>query len=196
MQIASAYGKNAAARIEFRDGKVWLTIAPAAQGNNGRKYEWSQKKNFNLDRSELHAMKVVMDTALRRDVASAQVLCNSLFGKGKNNCLFTHVTNQGQVLGGLSLHTDDKGGIYAPFSFRISYYSKEAAGKEDSAQVSMTRINAMMIIRDIEVFNTEYVQNMVRLEMADTQAKERQPGSWRGEENHERGFDSFPGDLP
>lgn len=196
MQIASAYGKNAAAWIEFRDGKVWLTLSPASQGNqgNGRRYDWTQKKNFNLDRSELHAMKVVMDTALRRDVASARALCNSLLDK--DNCLFIHVTPQGQAIGGLSLHADDKGGIYAPFSFRISYYSKESAGKEDTIKVGMTRINAMMIIRDIEVFNTEYVQNMVRLEMADTPAKERQPGSWRGEENHERGFDSFPGDLP
>lgn len=196
MVIASAYGKNAAARIEFRDGKVWLALAPAAQSSqgNGRRYDWTQKKNFNLDRSELHAMKVVMDTALRRDIATAQALCNSLLNK--DNCLFIHVAPQGQAIGGLSLHTEDKGGIYAPFTFRISYYSKSSPGKEDVIQVGMTRVNAMMIIRDIEVFNTEYVQYMARLEMADTMARERQPGSPRGEENNDRGFDQFPGDLP
>jgi len=170
--IASTYGKNAAGKIEFRDGKLYLTIAPAANETSERRYDWNNKKNFRLDRSELHAMKVVMETALKKNVGTAQELCGSLFGTGKKNCIFTHVTPMGQAMAGVEL-TEDNTGMYAPFRFRITYYSKAQQGKEETFRVGLTRMNAMMIINDISVFNQEFVQNMVRQEMATARAREQ-----------------------
>jgi len=194
--LASTYGKNAAGRIEFRDGTLYLTIAPALTDTSERRYDWNNKKNFRLDRSELHAMKVVMETALTKNVGAAQELCGTLFGTGKKNCIFTHVTPMGQAMAGVEL-TEDNAGMYAPFRLRITYYSKNQSGKEETLRVGMTRMNAMMIINDISVFNQEFIQNMVRHEIATARTREQLNGNNKQAELNGNRYDgSEDGMLP
>lgn len=178
MQIASTYGKNAAAKIDYRDGKMYLTIAPAAGETTPktRRYDWDKKKNFKLERNELVAMRYVMETALKKGVQEAQRVCESLFGKDKKNCLFIHVTDHGQAFGGVEL-SDRDAGTYAPFNYRITFYSKAQQGKEDTLRVGMTRINAMSMIRDIDLFTSEYFRNRLAAEMLKEKSEAQQYGA-------------------
>ena len=164
MQIASAYTKMAAGWINRgKDGKVYLIIAPATgAGGENPKYDWEKRKNFNLSRSELIAMQHVMETALKKGVAEAQKTCESLLGNGMKSCLFVHVTDHGQAIGGIDLFEGQ--GVYAPFRFRITFKPKN--GNEETIYVGTTRVNAMAIIKDIELFNTEYFRNRLAAEMA------------------------------
>lgn len=175
MQLVSAYGSSAAAKIDYRDGKVYLSIAPAVQESTGatRRYDWEKKKNFKLERSELVALRYVMETAFKKGVSEAQKACESLLGNGMRNCLFVHRTDHGQAFGGIELFESQ--GAYAPFRFRITFKPKN--GNEETLRAGVTQVNAMAIIKDIELFNSEYIKIRLATEMSKEKAETQQYGA-------------------